>query len=135
MESIRYETVEPLPGLAPWVGGKRNLARVLVEKIERLPYAEFIKGYDRPSTLFYLDPPYWGRETLYGKGLFGREDFERLAELLAGLRGRFILSLNDLPEVRKLFRRFRVEPVRVTYKTKPGCAEGKELIITGGGGR
>ena len=28
--------------------------------IERLPYAEMIRRYDREGTLFYLDPPYWG---------------------------------------------------------------------------
>lgn len=33
----------------------------------------------RPGTLFYLDPPYHGCENLYGKGLFKRSDFHRLA--------------------------------------------------------
>ncbi len=28
--------------------------------IERLPYAEMLARYDRPDTLFHLDPPYWG---------------------------------------------------------------------------
>ena len=28
--------------------------------IECLPYNEFIARYDRSTTLFYLDPPYWG---------------------------------------------------------------------------
>jgi hypothetical protein len=27
--------------------------------IERLPYGELIRRYDRPETLFYLYPPYW----------------------------------------------------------------------------
>lgn len=30
--------------------------------IESLPYAEFIRRYDRKETLFYIDPPYWGNE-------------------------------------------------------------------------
>ena len=28
--------------------------------IERLPFDQLIPRYDRPHTLFYLDPPYWG---------------------------------------------------------------------------
>jgi len=48
--------------------------------IECLPYEQLIPRYDRPATLFYLDPPYWGNENDYGKGLFGREDFGRLSE-------------------------------------------------------
>ncbi len=34
--------------------------------IECLPYADVIRRYDRPGTLFYLDPPYWGNESDYG---------------------------------------------------------------------
>ncbi len=32
-----------------------------------------------PSPLFYIDPPYWGHEHDYGKGLFERQDFTRMA--------------------------------------------------------
>ena len=101
--------------------------------IERLPYADLIARYDRPGTLFYLDPPYWGCETDYGVGLFAREDFERLAAQLAGLKGRWLLSLNDVPEVRRTFRSFRMEPVRVSYgiATAAGArAPRGELIIS-----
>lgn len=99
--------------------------------IERLPYGEFIERYDRPSTLFYLDPPYWGCENHYGRGIFERADFVRLAALLRGLKGRFVLSLNDRPEVRRLFRAFRIEAVEVTYRLRRAKTF-PELIITGG---
>lgn len=39
--------------------------------------------------LFYIDPPYFGREDYYGKEIFFREDFARMAVLLKGLRGKF----------------------------------------------
>jgi DNA adenine methylase len=47
--------------------------------IERLAWEECIRRYDRPHTLFYLDPPYWGTEG-YGVG-FGLEQYDRMAEL------------------------------------------------------
>jgi len=103
--------------------------------IEQLPYAEFITRYDRPETLFYLDPPYFGCEDYYGKNVFSREDFEGLASQLAGIRGRFIMSLNDTPEVRKIFKGFSVADVDCRY-TLSGAAkarEFRELIIEGGG--
>ncbi len=53
--------------------------------IERLPYADFIRRYDRPGTLFYLDPPYLGSEGYYGPH-FSAADFEALRDLLAPLR-------------------------------------------------
>ncbi|MDF3856656.1 hypothetical protein [Paracoccus pantotrophus] len=59
--------------------------------------------------------PYWGCEDDYGKSMFAREDFQRLADLLAGIRGRFILSLNDRPEVRETFAGFALTEVRTTY--------------------
>lgn len=102
--------------------------------IECLPWSAFIERWDRPTTLFYLDPPYWGSEHYYGRELFGRGEFERLAGALKGLRGRFILSLNDVPEVRELFAWATIEPVELTYfvSGRGGQAGAKELIITGG---
>lgn len=100
--------------------------------IECLPWSTFIARYDRPTTLFYLDPPYWGSEQDYGAGLFGREQFAALAETLATLKGRFILSLNDRVELRRLFARFRIARVATTYtiagKARPQRV--RELIIT-----
>ena len=100
--------------------------------IERLPYADFIRRYDRPATLFYLDPPYAGSEADYGRGLFGPADHERLADQLAGIRGRFILSINDTPAMRRVFGRFQVEGVRTTYLVSGGKGKpAAELIVTG----
>jgi DNA adenine methylase len=103
--------------------------------IECLPYAEFIGRYDRPGTLFYLDPPYWGCEGDYGRHLFSREDFERLAELLRGLSGRFLMSLNDVSEVRRIFAGFGIEAVNTTYSIgRQASSRGRvgEVIISNG---
>ncbi len=83
--------------------------------IENLGYADFLDLYDHPETLFYLDPPYYGCEGDYGKELFARADFERLARRLARIEGRFIFSINDAPEIRQLFRWAQIETVAVTY--------------------
>jgi DNA adenine methylase len=37
---------------------------------ESLDWSELIRRYDTADTLFYLDPPYHGGETDYGKGMF-----------------------------------------------------------------
>lgn len=98
---------------------------------ESLDWAELIQRYDTPDTLFYLDPPYWGGETDYGKAMFSREDFTRMANVLANLKGRFILSINDRPEVREVFGQFHFDEVRLTYTIAKGeGTEAQELIIT-----
>lgn len=105
--------------------------------IERLPHADLLARYDRPQTLSYLDPPYWGCEAGYGQGVFVREDFERLAGLLAGLCGRFLLSINDTPAGRRTFRAFRQEEVQASYglSAKGDARRPRgELIVSSNGG-
>ena len=80
-----------------------------------LVFADFLRRVDRTDALFYLDPPYWGCESDYGKLLFSRERFEELAAALAVLKGRFILSLNDVQGVRKTFAAFLFREVKTTY--------------------
>ncbi|MBZ6377345.1 DNA methyltransferase [Pacificimonas flava] len=100
--------------------------------IERLGWSEFLSRYDRTSTLFYLDPPYFGCEDDYGPGVFDPADFERLAAQLQQLNGRFILSLNDLPETRAIFAAFDQEVVPVSYTVGGGAKAVKrtELVIS-----
>jgi DNA adenine methylase len=99
--------------------------------IECLPFDQLIRRYDRPGTLFYLDPPYFGSETDYGAELFGRDDFCRLADILAAVKGRFMMSLNDHPEVRRIFSGFRLEEVTTTYSIGVTAAKRvPELIIS-----
>jgi DNA adenine methylase len=102
--------------------------------IERLPWADLLARYDRPETLFYLDPPYFGCEGDYGAGVFARDDFERLALALGNLKGRFLLSLNDRPEVRQIFAAFSMEAVKTTYSIASGRPQGAgELLISAPG--
>jgi len=100
--------------------------------IENLPWPAFIDRYDRPGTLFYLDPPYWASEGDYGKDLFGRDEFAAMAERLANLKGRFIMSINDVTEIRKLFAAFSMEEVSLNYTVAGGKGKpANELIIQG----
>lgn len=95
-----------------------RLARVLIEKLH---YAEFISRYDRPHTLFYVDPPYYQCEDYYGDGIFAREDFVRLAGLLKGIQGRFILSINDAQPIREWFADFNIREVKTRYSVAKGA--------------
>lgn len=98
--------------------------------IEHLDWSDFIRRYDKPETLFYLDPPYWGSEGDYGAA-FDRANYELLAAALRGLQGRFLLSINDVPAIRETFSGFHMVPVSVTYTVSRGKSHrAKELIIS-----
>lgn len=100
--------------------------------IERLPYGDFITRYDRTGTLFYLDPPYWRGEEDYGKGVFSRDDFQRLSDQLRGIKGRFIFSINDVPDIRDMFSWANLQGVEHRFTLSGGGGvQAKELIIMG----
>lgn len=98
--------------------------------IENLDWEACIRRYDRPHTLFYLDPPYWQTED-YGVD-FPLEQYECMAEILAALKGKAILSINDHPDMRKIFKRFPMEKVDMQYSVGGGgkAVKRSELIIT-----
>lgn len=81
--------------------------------IESLGWRECMERYDTPHTLFFLDPPYWQTEG-YGVG-FPLDQYEQLAEVMASLKGRAILTINDHPDMRRVFRGFRSKTVSIKY--------------------
>ena len=89
-----------------------RLSRVAVEN---LPWRELIDRYDRAHTWFYLDPPYYGVEDYYGKKIFPREDFQALADRLAGVKGKWLMSINDVKPIRDIFKGFEIDSVSTTY--------------------
>ncbi len=97
--------------------------------IEHLDWQACIKKYDREHTLFYLDPPYWQTE---GYGVpFGLEQYQQMADLMRSIKGQAVLSINDHPDIRKVFAGMPVESVGINY-TVGGSGTGKnrrELIV------
>ncbi len=98
--------------------------------IEHLEWSECIRRYDRPHSLFYCDPPYWGTEG-YGVG-FSLEEYDRMADLARTIQGRMVITVNDIPEMRKAFAGLRMETAEIQY-TVGGSTRSRpssELIIT-----
>jgi DNA adenine methylase len=97
--------------------------------IEHLPWQQFIKTYNKPGTLFYLDPPYYNAP--YYEHNFEITDYTELADTLSGLKSHFILSINDHPKMRSVFKKFIIKPVALTYSASRGkCRNGCELLIS-----
>ena len=95
--------------------------------------SNFEKSFQQiiPQDFVYLDPPYWDCEKDYGKDLFSKADFKRLAKTLRGIKGKFLLSLNDTVEIREIFKAFDFEVVQTTYSISKGKnTPAKEVIIS-----
>ena len=99
--------------------------------IENLHYEKFIQTYDRDYSLFYLDPPYWNCEDYYGKDLFNKDDFQKLANLLLLIKGTFIMSINDVDEIRNLYKKFYIMSVKTSYTVaEKNPTKANELLIS-----
>ena len=98
--------------------------------IENLPYQDFIKRYDCKDTFFFCDPPY--HKLPYYKHNMVLKDYEAMSESLSKIQGKFILSINDHPEMRKAFNNFNIKQVSLLYTVggQGKQKQGKELLIT-----
>lgn len=97
--------------------------------IEHLEWQDCVRKYDREHTLFYCDPPYWGTE---GYGVdFGLEQYENMAGLAKTIKGRMIISVNNIPEMRKIFSGLTTNSVDISYTLSGNNQPAKrsELII------
>lgn len=89
---------------------KRRLDGVI---IENEPWESCFKRYDRAHTFFYCDPPYW-QTAGYGCA-FAWEQYEVLAGMMAEARGKVMVSINDHPDIRALFKGFTVRELQIAY--------------------
>lgn len=87
-----------------------RLSNVIVEHGQ---WHEVVERYDRPTTLHYLDPPYWETE---GYGVdFPWSEYERMAAWMRAAKGKVVLSINDHPDIRRLFAGFDLVPLQLRY--------------------
>lgn len=102
--------------------------RLLRVVIENRNYEDLIKTYDRAGALFYADPPYYKTEGYYGK-VFQKEDHYTLRDLLASIKGKFILSYVDCKFIRELYSDFYIEAIERTHSLTSSSQKYRELII------
>ena len=107
-----------------------RLAQVM---LENLSFEKFIKLYDSPETFFFVDPPYLGHYE-YRHNL-KPEGFNLLTEMLQGIKGKFLLTHTDQPEIRKLLAGFKFEEIEIAYTAQrmSGGKSGRmghEVLVT-----
>jgi len=96
--------------------------------IENLSYEKVIEKYDNKSNFFYCDPPYMLGYTYENSKQFSHET---LRDILKDIKGRFILSYDDNPDVLKLYEGYEIRHVTRTkgINRKEGKSEFAEVII------
>lgn len=129
-------------GTAPSAPPKLNLLRIEEELsqahlrlarvyIEHLDWQACVQKYDRPYTLFYFDPPYWGTAG-YGAE-FGLDQYHAIAKCARTMQGQALISVNDTPEMREAFAGLPMQDLDIRYTVGGTQRAGKhrELLIGG----
>ena len=96
------------------MGGKSKLRKTIIEMI--------------PEHTCYV-------ELFFGAGwvYFGKEEHLLLRDKLKNLKGKFLLTINDDPEVREWYKDLNIKEVQVNYSVSKQTEARKkyaELIIT-----
>lgn len=102
---------------------KNRMANVVVENQD---FETLINHYDRPDAFFYADPPYFSTEDMYAVG-FNLDDHVRLRDTLKNIKGKFLLSYNDCPEIRELYNGFSLFDFSRTHSMAQRYEAGKEF--------
>lgn len=144
---MMQKTQQTLP-IIPWMGGKRRLAKHLLPMFpEHSCYVELFSG---GAALFFMRPTPAKVEVLNdinGQLInlyrvvqhhfdefvrqFDWSQYELLAKAMAESNGKFMLSINDHPDIRELFKDFRITQLELAYtvgRDKTGKTSG-ELVI------
>lgn len=99
--------------------------------IEKLDFKTIIEKYDSPEALFYVDPPYVGREKFYA-GEFTLDDHYVLGEMLNSVQGKVIVSYYDDPIINKIYGHWNIER-HTSFKQAVGGqnvgGQAEELLI------
>jgi len=80
--------------------------------IDHLDFRDCIRNWDTDKTLFFLDPPYLSSVSKgwYGNE-FGQDEQFQLQALLHKVKGQWLMTLDDVPLLRKLYEDWNIQPI------------------------
>lgn len=101
-------------------------------KLHRKDAGQFLRDVmpTLPAESFlYLDPPYYvkGTRRLYAN-FYSHEDHASIAQIMARAKPSWLVSYDDQPEIRALYRSFRTRRYQLAYTARERC-DGNEVLI------
>ncbi len=95
-------------------------------------YRKAVTRFDSPETFFYADPPYIGTSNKRAQH-FEEPSAQELADTFKGVKGKFLISNSDVPELREAFKDFNVReivvPTRIDQMHGHSKKDRRELLI------
>lgn len=83
-------------------------------------YELIVDKYDSLTTFFFIDPPY--ENTITNHFYSGGEtfDYDRLQEVLSNIKGKFLMTINNSKNIRKIFSEFNIKRMKVRTSWSKG---------------
>lgn len=113
----------------------KTVASLKIDGLEfsNLGYAEFLSAVDNVGAVdavIYADPPYYISSYIYGRDGDLHESFNHVAfaTFMKGLSGSWMLSYNDCPYIRDLYKGHKILPVSWSYGMNT-TKESSEIVI------
>ena len=87
----------------------RRLQNVVIECRD---YMEVLELNDSPDTFFYIDPPYMNTDDALGIS-WNYEQHKKLASAVSKLEGKWLITYNDHPDIRRLYSSYKIEKITI----------------------
>lgn len=126
-----------------WMGTEALLERIRVFHrrfnsvvIECQSYERILETYDHPRNFVFLDPPYGGK-SINNYAAWGEKELREFRDRVKGLRGKWIVTLDDSDLNRKLWKGCDIEFHQTASgagnrRTSPGMKFGEMFIYSPG---
>ena len=128
-EQVSVHAVDSRWNATALIGEVRRAHRIMVRSHAVVTNQDFEDVIDCPGDAFlYLDPPYYVKGGELYQHAFQHEDHLRLAACLERSTNPWLLSYDDAPEIRELYKFAEIRSVSLNY-TISGAREKSELLI------
>ena len=81
--------------------------RLMGVQVEGVDFRRLIKTWDDSEVFYFLDPPYL--DTTGYKNGFSKSDHKELADVLADVSGKWLLTVGDHPYMYELYGKYQIE--------------------------
>ena len=108
---------------------KRSIS---VTRLDALAFLGQLADDADPRRLVYLDPPYYEKGQDLYPNYYTAEDHEQIARRLRAFRQPWLLTYDDCPEIRALYRRSPLLESELSYSARE-IRRGREVLVFGGG--
>lgn len=103
---------------------------ISVSRMDALDFLESVAENGAERLLTYLDPPYFGKGRDLYTNYYTSADHVAIAAKLRGFKLPWLLTYDDCPDIRKLYRRCRLYESEVTYSARE-ASRGREIVVLG----